>query len=247
MRQLSDLGIYRSVASCLNARGHMLGSRSMGGSDQSEGGAAMAVSSSAYPGHRTSMDDNQSKWRCRCQIVFGITLLKYAIMSHYEPGRGTKLLFLMVDDALSTSGGVPVDYGVPWHLALMPSRPPSDCQLYLSRSILTQVDVDPEDPSLPLDAEPPKGERIHPWAPNQLSELERQEILFQRSWVAYIWARAALAGIEPSVSLTPSTPWSGTLGGHPSPTPPLEISLTKSASMECIHMQTYTHPQTLSI
>ena len=55
--------------------------------------------------------------------------------------------------------------------------------------------MDPEDPSLPLNADESKaGEG------EELSELEIQEIRFQRSWVAYLWARAAMAGVEPSVS-----------------------------------------------
>lgn len=34
-----------------------------------------------------------------------------------------------------------------------------------------------------------------------VAPLEAEEVAFQRSWVAYLWARAALAGVEPQVGM----------------------------------------------
>ena len=39
-----------------------------------------------------------------------------------------------------------------------------------------------------------------------MSELEVGEIRFQRAWVAYIWARAAAAGVEPEVRRSSRVP-----------------------------------------
>jgi hypothetical protein len=44
-----------------------------------------------------------------------------------------------------------------------------------------------EDPSAPAVPEP------------ALSPMELQEVCFQKSWLAYTWGRAALAGVQPQV------------------------------------------------
>ncbi len=54
--------------------------------------------------------------------------------------------------------------------------------------------ADPEDPSSSSGSEQCCGVAT-------LSVAEREEVGFQRAWLAYMWARATSAGVEPQVMM----------------------------------------------
>jgi hypothetical protein len=66
---------------------------------------------------------------------------------------------------------------------------------------MCDAQINHEDPSQPLSSGHVLD--IHgPFAACLLSDLECEEIRFQKAWVAYLWARACQCGAVPHVSRT---------------------------------------------
>ncbi|KAK9807830.1 hypothetical protein WJX72_010495 [[Myrmecia] bisecta] len=65
--------------------------------------------------------------------------------------------------------------------------------------------------------------------PVDLDEAEAEEAAFRRSWVAYLWGRAAVAGLAPEVAHQRATYWKHKLDAPPVPQ---DFALTASAMQE---------------
>lgn len=66
-----------------------------------------------------------------------------------------------------------------------------------------------------------------------LDEAEAEEATFRVAWVAYLWGRAAMAGLAPEVSHERAAYWKHKLAGPPRPQ---DFQLTQTAlQVRCIH------------
>mmetsp|Transcript_24640 Transcript_24640/g.53807 ORF Transcript_24640/g.53807 Transcript_24640/m.53807 type:complete len:416 (+) Transcript_24640:194-1441(+) len=80
-------------------------------------------------------------------------------------------------------------------------------------SAIAPAPFDPEDPALPLNTPAAYGQQAGP----SLSALEQEEVHFQKAWLAYMWSRAAGAGVEPQVARVRAETWGRRLEEVPSP------------------------------
>lgn len=62
-----------------------------------------------------------------------------------------------------------------------------------------------------------QGHEVFPWQAElmELSPLEEEEVRFRRNWVAYLWGRAAVCGIETELSRDRAEYWGFRLGSKP--------------------------------